>query len=239
MAFYSDFAGSYEDIFPFRAEAAGFLERWLPRTGRILDVGCGTGRYCRHLDQAGRSCTGIDLDPGMIDEAQRLHPAGDFRLMGMEEVGLLGDSAFAGVFCIGNVLPHLPAAGLAGFLGAVRDLLRPGGIWIFQTVNFDPLLEFDQYVFPPIRSAGGELVFRRTYRGITPARLSFATVLERDGEELFRGETDLYPRTVGDLAAGHRAAGFRLVAHVADWAGHAYDRAASGGSIFVWERSGS
>jgi SAM-dependent methyltransferase len=237
MAFYSDFAGSYEEIFPFRAAARDFLEHWLPEGERILDVGCGTGGYCRALDATGRRTIGIDLDPGMIDEAQRLHPAGDFRIMGMEEVGQLEGAAFGGVYCIGNVLPHLPAADLAGFLGAVHELLRPGGVWIFQTVNFDPLLAFDEFVFPVIRAAEGALVFRRRYRDITPGSLRFATVLERDGEELFRGETPLYPRTVGDLAAGHRAAGFSLLAHVADWQGKPYDRESSTGSIFVWERT--
>jgi len=237
MAFYSDFAGSYEEIFPFRPEAAAFLDHWLLPHGRVLDVGCGTGRYCRHLDGTGRRCTGIDLDPGMIDEAQRLHPAGDFRLMGMEEIGLLGAADFDGVFCIGNVLPHLPAAQLAGFLGAVRDLLRPAGIWICQTVNFDPLLELDEHVFPPIRPGDGELVFRRFYRDIRPGELTFEMVLERDGEEIFRGETRLHPRTSADLAAGHRAAGFRELAHVADWTGRRFVPGAVGGSIFVFERT--
>lgn len=237
MAFYSDFAGSYEEIFPFRAPAAAFLDRWLPPGGRILDVGCGTGRYCRHLDGTGRSCVGIDLDPGMIEEAHRLHPAGDFRIMGMAEIGLLGRGAFDGVFCIGNVLPHLPADGLAAFLGAVRGLLRPGGVWLWQTVNFDPLLQRRDHDFPPLVAGEGALVFRRSYRDITPARLRFVTVLERDGDELFRGETLLYPRTGADLAAGHRAAGFRLLAHVADWTGAPYVPAASGGSIAVWSRA--
>jgi 2-polyprenyl-3-methyl-5-hydroxy-6-metoxy-1,4-benzoquinol methylase len=237
MAFYSDFAGSYEEIFPFRAEAAAFLDHWLPDRGRVLDVGCGTGRYCRHLDASGRSCVGIDLDPGMIEEAQRLHPSGDFRIMGMEEIGLLSHGAYDGVFCIGNVLPHLPTAGLAGFLKAVRDLLRPGGVWLFQTVNFDPILEFDEFVFPPIRPGDGALVFRRTYRDITPQSLVFATVLERDSEEIFAGETVLHPRTSEDLTSRHRETGFRLLAHVADWSGRRYVQSAGGGNIFVWERT--
>ena len=236
MAFYSDFAGSYEEIFPFRTEAAAFLERWLPAEGRILDVGCGTGRYCRHLDGTGRRCTGIDLDPGMIEEAERVHPSGDFRLMGMDEIGLLGAGAFDGIFCIGNVLPHLPAAGLAGFLAAVHDLLRPGGVWLYQTVNFDPLLEQDEHVFPPIRPGDGELVFRRAYRDIRDGRLRFVTTLEREGEEIFSGETLLYPRTSADLAAAHRAGGFRLLTHVADWGGRLYLPRAAGGSIVVWEK---
>jgi SAM-dependent methyltransferase len=237
MAFYSDFAGSYEEIFPFRKEAAAFLDHWLPDRGRVLDVGCGTGRYCRHLDGTGRRSVGIDLDPGMIEEAQRLHPAGDFRIMGMQEIGLLSQGAYDGVFCIGNVLPHLPTENLDAFLAAVRDLLRPDGVWLFQIVNFDPILGFDEYVFPPIRPGDGSLVFRRIYREITPQSLVFRTVLERDGEEIFSGETVLHPCTSEELTARHRQAGFRLRAHVSDWSGRRYVAGSGGGSIFVWERS--
>jgi len=237
MAFYSDFAGSYEEIFPFREEAAAFLDHWLPEHGRILDVGCGTGRYCRHLEGTGRRTVGIDLDPGMIEEAQRLHPAGDFRIMGMEEIGLLSHGGYDGVFCIGNVLPHLAADSLDGFLADVHALLRPGGVWLFQTVNFDPILEFDEYVFPPIRPGDGSLVLRRIYRDITPRRLVFATILERDGEEIFSGETELQPCTSDDLDTRHRAAGFQQLAHVSDWSGRRYIANAGGGNIFVWERT--
>ncbi len=69
MAFYADFAGHYDKIFPFRPAVAAFLDHWMPATGRILDVGCGTGSYCAALDKTGRQTLGIDLDPGMIGEA--------------------------------------------------------------------------------------------------------------------------------------------------------------------------
>src|SRR5262249_36982230 len=49
------------------------LGRWLrvrPGT-RVLDVGCGVGRWSRHLAARGASVTGIDLSPTMITEARR------------------------------------------------------------------------------------------------------------------------------------------------------------------------
>ncbi len=49
------------------------LRRWLKvRSGtRVLDVGCGVGRWSRLLASRGASVTGIDLSPTMIDEARR------------------------------------------------------------------------------------------------------------------------------------------------------------------------
>jgi 2-polyprenyl-3-methyl-5-hydroxy-6-metoxy-1,4-benzoquinol methylase len=49
------------------------LEPWLkvePGT-RVLDVGCGVGRWSRLLARRGAHVTGVDLSPTMVDEARR------------------------------------------------------------------------------------------------------------------------------------------------------------------------
>ena len=49
------------------------LGRWLevwPGT-RVLDVGCGIGRWSRRLAERGASVTGVDLSPTMIAQARR------------------------------------------------------------------------------------------------------------------------------------------------------------------------
>jgi len=49
------------------------LEQWLqlPRGTKVLDVGCGVGRWSRMLAARGAEVTGIDLSPTMISEARR------------------------------------------------------------------------------------------------------------------------------------------------------------------------
>jgi len=237
MAFYADFAGHYDKIFPFRPGVAEFLDRWLPSTGRILDVGCGTGAYCAALDSTGRKTLGIDLDPGMIGEAARRHPAGDFQILGMEEIGLLPAGGFAGVFCIGNVLPHLPAHRLAGFLVSVQNLLAAGGVWIFQTVNFDPILGEEDFIFPEINLPGEQLSFLRWYEDIRPDRLVFHTSLAGPQGEIFAGEVPLYPRTSVDYGLGHKAAGFQKLGHFSDFSGRGFHPGKNSGSVFVWQKS--
>jgi SAM-dependent methyltransferase len=49
------------------------LEPWLQlaRGTKVLDVGCGVGRWSRRLAARGAEVTGIDLSPTMISEARR------------------------------------------------------------------------------------------------------------------------------------------------------------------------
>lgn len=49
------------------------LAPWLavPAGARVLDIGCGVGRWSRRLAARGAQVTGIDLSPTMIEEARR------------------------------------------------------------------------------------------------------------------------------------------------------------------------
>jgi SAM-dependent methyltransferase len=39
--------------------------------GRVLDVGCGGGRVCLHLQERGRDVVGIDVSPGAVEVCRR------------------------------------------------------------------------------------------------------------------------------------------------------------------------
>lgn len=50
----------------------------------LLDVGCGSGRFCQMAAERGASVSGIDATPAMIDMAKSRTPTGDFRAGEME-----------------------------------------------------------------------------------------------------------------------------------------------------------
>jgi SAM-dependent methyltransferase len=43
----------------------------IPPCGRVLELGCGTGRVCVALAERGMTVTGVDIAPGMLDRARR------------------------------------------------------------------------------------------------------------------------------------------------------------------------
>jgi len=70
---YDRWAASYDDNDPSTWLDEPFLLKYLqPFSGcRILDVGCGTGRYLRHLSTSAYRITGLDLSRNMLVRASR------------------------------------------------------------------------------------------------------------------------------------------------------------------------
>jgi SAM-dependent methyltransferase len=103
--------------------------------GRVLDLGCGAGRVCLHLQERGLDVVGIDTSPGAVTACRR-RGVRDVRLLRLDQVdGRLG--RFDTLLMLGNNF------GLVGGERSAKSLLRrlhavtnPGGRLIGQ--SFDP-----------------------------------------------------------------------------------------------------
>jgi 2-polyprenyl-3-methyl-5-hydroxy-6-metoxy-1,4-benzoquinol methylase len=109
------------------------LEPWLdiaPGT-RVLDVGCGVGRWSRRLAARGAEVTGIDLSPTMIAEAQRRAVADGVAGRCRFEVQDLAHLSAGGPFdlILGvTVLQHiLDTEALRAALSSMKQHLAPRG----------------------------------------------------------------------------------------------------------------
>src|SRR5688572_31109847 len=75
--FYAEYAWAFDLLIdrPVRKECAAIVS-WLLARGilpgsKVLDAGCGTGRYSAELSRRGYIVHGVDLSPELIDVARR------------------------------------------------------------------------------------------------------------------------------------------------------------------------
>jgi SAM-dependent methyltransferase len=104
-------------------EAAGYL----PRTGSILDPGCGIGLLTEHLPQQGLKYTGLDVSPEFIricSERYGQRPGFSFHVADINSAGFEKD-AYDAVTLLNTV--NLPGINAVGALKKAHEALRKGG----------------------------------------------------------------------------------------------------------------
>ena len=92
---------------------------------RILDAGCGTGRMSRYLADRGCDVEGVDLSPGMVEQARRAQPDLTFDVAPLTALPH-DDDTFDGVMLWYSTI-HTPPTGQPAIYGEAVRVLRPGG----------------------------------------------------------------------------------------------------------------
>jgi 2-polyprenyl-3-methyl-5-hydroxy-6-metoxy-1,4-benzoquinol methylase len=109
---------------------------------RILDVGCGQGRYTTWFAQKGCRVTGVDISQEMLDLCRRrAEEAGvsgrvDLVLSDADDLPQLGNERFDVVSCMGTFV-HLPD--LARAATSMVSRLEPGGRFLFTFASAESL----------------------------------------------------------------------------------------------------
>jgi SAM-dependent methyltransferase len=153
--------------------------------GRVLELGCGTGRVALHLGRRGFSVVGLDRDPELVESLRE-------RAEGLPVEALLGDARALRVegevglaLAPMQLLQLLPgSADRVRCLAAVTAALRPGGRFAAAIVERLPepsagpapipdVRDLDGWVYSslPVDAAidGGDIVIRRLRQTVSPA----------------------------------------------------------------------
>jgi SAM-dependent methyltransferase len=117
-----------------------------PRPGeRILDAGCGTGRYFQALGRGDCVVVGLDFSLGMLRVARRKYPHISLVLADLQRPWPFQEGLFDVIVCalVGEHLDDLPLV-----FGEVRRVLRSPGRVVFSVYH------------PAMAAAGKEANFR-------------------------------------------------------------------------------
>jgi len=227
----------YNELFRFDTQA---LDRWLKEPGRLLDLGCGTGRHVAHFAARGFEVTGVDLSEHMLAAARRKlgaeRVAATLVQGDITRLGELGLGRFDGAICMFSTLGMIYGAeNRLRFMRSVRELLEPGGLFAFHVHNrWHNLLYADgrQYLWRALRDRlrGRPEAYQKEvegYRGIQA--LSLYVFTDREARRVARAagfevEELLYlnQRRNGVLRGpckGLRANGFLLCCRRSEQAG--------------------
>jgi SAM-dependent methyltransferase len=115
-----------------------WLGVWVPRSGRILDYGCGYGRTLNDLARRGfENAVGVDFSGTMIERGRRAFPKLDLRVI--DNLPLAEpDAAFDAVLLFA-VLTCIPADEDQNQLVAeLRRMLKPGGVLYISDMPLQP-----------------------------------------------------------------------------------------------------
>lgn len=154
---------------------------------RVLDAGCGHGRYTEWLTEKGASVVAVDKSQRMVEQARRRVDEGaEIHRADIEEpLGLLDDDEFDGIVS-GLTLHYLED--WRHVFGEFARVLRPGGFVVFSTHH--PVDDYTAFE-------------AENYFEIEEARMTWSTA---DGEV----DVPFYRRPFSAVVDPLLEAGFRL-----------------------------
>ena len=118
------------------AGEAAVLERFADDfSGRVLEIGCGTGRVTGHMAALSGDVRAVDISPQMLDRARPLYPTVAFSPADLRDLSDFADADCDVIALWANLIDILGHEERATTLGELERMLRPGGLLALDTHN--------------------------------------------------------------------------------------------------------
>ncbi|OWY20703.1 class I SAM-dependent methyltransferase [Sphingobacteriales bacterium UPWRP_1] len=119
----------------FRSRRAKIISRWVPPPGRVLDIGCGNGRFLHYMQGLGNYETyGIELPGKAAERAAQIN--GLILKQGKLEPNDFSEGFFDAITLF-HVFEHLDQPRQT--LQIINKIVKPGGIAYISLPNIDSL----------------------------------------------------------------------------------------------------
>jgi len=163
-------------------------------SGRVLDLPCGTGRIAVPLSQPGFDVAGLDISEAVLAVARRAAPELDLRQGDMRELPW-PDGSFDAVLNLWTAFGYFETQeDDERVLAEVARVLRPGGVFVLDTVNQAALLRgFRPQAWDELAD-GTVLLQEHAYDVITGCSLAGWTFLRGRNRTELSFEHRLYAR---------------------------------------------
>jgi SAM-dependent methyltransferase len=121
---------------PLAGADVAFCERAFPTPGRLVDLGCGTGRLCAHFAGKGYDCVGVDLSDEMLARARESGARVEWVKANLVDLTALPAASFDHAACLFSTLGMVRGAeNRAKVVANAFRLLKPGGRFVLHTHN--------------------------------------------------------------------------------------------------------
>lgn len=169
---------------PWRRELLRKSVMWLPWKpgGKLLDVGCGNGKFLSRMRGLGWEGEGVEIDPQAVIQARA---QGLTVRQGVLEEQKYPENSFDAI-TLNHVIEHVHDP--VGLLRECHRLLKPGGRLVIATPN---------------PASWGHKMFREHWRGLEPPRHLFLYSRKVMAELLQRAAINAYEmKTLPTMAPG-------------------------------------
>jgi len=235
--FYTSISKYYAEIFPYQPMQLLFVKS---RVGdlqgkQILDIGCATGELSFQLAKEGANVTGIDLNEDLLNQAtgrsgfptadfkreppvRTAKPGREFAPPNFQTGNMLEletdfrERQFDTVLCFGNTLVHLQSLELMHkMLKGVKSVLKPGGQFLMQILNYDYILTEQLTELPLIETENIRFIRKYGFQENSPL-IRFQTDLEIKKEaQTVSNETSLFALKSAELISLLKTLGFEEI----------------------------
>jgi SAM-dependent methyltransferase len=163
-----------------------FLTGQLPAGGRILDLACGTGRIAAPLAKRGFEVAGLDISERALAVARDEAPELDLRHGDMRELPW-EEATFDGVINLWTAFGYFETQSHdERVLAEIARVLRPGGMFLIDTVNPIGLMRIYRPVGWQEAAAGVLFLERRVYDPVTGRAQADWLFVHPDGRRVKR-----------------------------------------------------